>query len=88
MTTDKKFFNYYVELFYKGIDLPYILQTRCFETKKDAINLARKFIKNIDYIDFDLSFRIMAFYGDEENYDIVELGHFEGLKYIETYKEI
>jgi hypothetical protein len=83
-----KIFNYYVEAFHRDVDLPYILQSQCFETKKQAIKFGQSFLKKLDFYDDDLCFRLMAFYGDEENYDIIELGYFSSTtKYIETMKE-
>lgn len=84
---NKKIFNYYVEAFHTEVDAPYILQSQCFETKEKAIRFAKKFLKAMDYMDDCLGFDLMAFYGDEENYDIIKLGHFLEGQYIETMKE-
>ena len=88
MKEPKRIFNYYVEMYHRSVRAAYILQTRFFETKKEAISFAKKFLKNVDYIEDDLIINLMACYGDEENYDIIPLGYFENNgKYVETLKE-
>lgn len=85
MNEPKRIFNYYVEMYHKDVDQAYILQTRFFEAKKEAISFAKKFLKNVDYIEGGLVINLMACYGDEENYDIITLGYFEDNgKYVET----
>lgn len=72
MNEPEKCFAYYVEVFNIRLDKNYIMQSKLFETMEEAENFA----KSIEYLDSELRITLNGLVGDEEDYDIIEIGNF------------
>lgn len=70
---NKKIWKYYVEFFHTKLEENYIIQSKYFDTIEEATN----FVKMLDFVDNQVGVDLMICVGDEENYDILKLGHYQ-----------
>lgn len=73
MNEREKCFAYYVEVYHKEDSTRYVLQSKNFNTIEEALNFA----KLIDYLEDNYEANLMGLVGDEEEYDIIQIGWFK-----------